>query len=771
MSANKTLTVSYGTFSCTLEGFEDAFATMKLITEHFRKLAEQDPAFGTAPMEPDLKTLIALASTGVTGEVKAEIGPNNQVNLRAPSADPQEANPQETAQLHDIDPDAAQDLDNVEETATDDISEGEASPGLSQEPEDQAQDSEVDIQEDLSIDDSNPEIIDHAEAPEKDPAPEGTSVSEKLSRIRAVVARNAQALPILSFSDDQHSAALLPEYEADQNGASETDLTTVLENYYNQDTVADAAPVVAEDDDFEEEYEDEVIEIPSGADQTELHSEKSSDSEAVTETSVTVTESQADKIDGNQAHQVASVEDVNIVADQSMQSPETPTQTDPVSPENAMHETSEDGEDVPEPSADKVPPFILTDNVVTSPEHVEPETIDQQTADTLKSLVAEINTSDDEDHPTEENAPSMETSEVTDFSNTTDDDLEIEETPQSNETSERFPVPTEDNFDEATLAPTPNQEAVTAHSEETKLSKEDEADLQHELSTLMGIEAPKEEPTPEESTQAKDDDAGSAGDIARNHLSEQKRSEGREASVSRLLEETNTQLDNPDSQNRRSAISHLRAAVAATVADRRIHRIRRYKKQDEYIEVYRADLASVVKPNQGGARRVKPSDDNNRNELRPSPLVLVSEQRVETPTSNEAPAEDQQLAASQAQPVTPRRIQNSSVALDMNDQELPEEEETSLVRPWENFRAFAQDKGAESYGDYLQAAAAWITWIDGEPQFTRPAVMQMVAECIGEGEFSRKDGLHAFGGLVQSQVIIKVSRGLFSISEETPFHP
>lgn len=69
----KVMTVSYGTFSCSLEGFDDPFTTMQLVAEYFRKLASQDRYFGGEPLQPDHNALHQIAREANPYKVDAEV--------------------------------------------------------------------------------------------------------------------------------------------------------------------------------------------------------------------------------------------------------------------------------------------------------------------------------------------------------------------------------------------------------------------------------------------------------------------------------------------------------------------------------------------------------------------------------------------------------------------------------------------------------------------------------------------------------------------------
>ena len=76
---SKVLTVSYGTFSCTLEGFTDSFGAMKAIAEYFRDLASDDRYFAANPADLDPGIISELASRNSSQKLTARTQGTNVV--------------------------------------------------------------------------------------------------------------------------------------------------------------------------------------------------------------------------------------------------------------------------------------------------------------------------------------------------------------------------------------------------------------------------------------------------------------------------------------------------------------------------------------------------------------------------------------------------------------------------------------------------------------------------------------------------------------------
>ncbi|NDV98684.1 hypothetical protein [Salipiger sp. PrR002] len=214
--------------------------------------------------------------------------------------------------------------------------------------------------------------------------------------------------------------------------------------------------------------------------------------------------------------------------------------------------------------------------------------------------------------------------------------------------------------------------------------------------------------------------------------------------TSRILNETNTQLEEPEGNRRRSAIAHLRAAVAATRADRLLGR---KKDAEEQAQPYREDLADVVRP-----RRPAPAPQGATERpaaeapLRPAPLKLVAEQRVnETADAPEAP-------------LRPRRVT------------LADLEEQAPAGVQGDFASYAESVGAHDLPDLLEAAASYLSYIEGRAQFSRPQLMTKVRQVDGE-DSSREDRLRSFGQLLRDGKIEKTGGGRFTVSDRISFKP
>jgi hypothetical protein len=188
------------------------------------------------------------------------------------------------------------------------------------------------------------------------------------------------------------------------------------------------------------------------------------------------------------------------------------------------------------------------------------------------------------------------------------------------------------------------------------------------------------------------------------------------ADVSSLMDETDQQMATPESNRRRNTLAHLRAAVAATIADKSLG-----KDDKDCTEAYRNDLAKAVRPRHPETSGVRKS----------APLRLVAEQRIDEPAA-EAP----EIAV-------PAPAPKPEVAANDTNETQAEPVKSS------DFGQFAADVGAHSLEAKLEAAATYLSHIRGIDQFSRPKLLRT-------GKLARKeDGLFEVTDEIGYQVMPK----------------
>ena len=80
----------------------------------------------------------------------------------------------------------------------------------------------------------------------------------------------------------------------------------------------------------------------------------------------------------------------------------------------------------------------------------------------------------------------------------------------------------------------------------------------------------------------------------------------------------------------------------------------------------------------------------------------------------------------------------------------------------ESFADYAAcEMGATKLPELLEAAAAYMSFVEGRKQFSRPQLMTKVRQVSAEDGFSREDGLRSFGQLLRSGKIEKIKGGRF----------
>ncbi len=867
IGASKILTVSYGTFSCTLEGFDDPFNTMRAIAEYFRDLAAEDRYFGAEPPTPDAAMLHRIAEREINRRVEANIQENGVI-LRAgdisvtkgpqqnamPAAavviephlndtvattedsaasrlirlrEAQTASARATAEgagpMYLVEDET--DLLNAPVTAWDAQFAIEAAPDRFVEIRAEAAADAVDIiaseMANAAAEAITPTDLaqqDFTDAPDADISLSATTdqddelrslatqetkadVSNTAETIAPVMDEPCTDLPeIANFAEpadeatyEDTIAAVMADLGADLPEIA--DFAERADEATYEDTIAavmaDLGADLPEIADFAEPadeatYEDTIAAVMAdlGADlPVRADVETEADLDHVMLTALADTD---DEVQDNTASAWPLVDDVPSA---EILLPEFET------PERYQA-------DLPDPSADARghaeevladPVALPTDETatqITYGQMVDPDGEDEF------DVAATVAQSDDLASRSDEEGPVQVSGQEAALD--ADDPSEMPESVFVPAPEPQVASPLSERLQrararvikirrvDAVAAALPTEVALVAPVAEVQvptptapaLSPQAEADLQRELADLEADLRADAGPKPEASHKAEVPsetvDAAKLGDPATD-----------DDAVERLISQTNAAMEGPENKRRLSAIAHLKAAVAATFADRKSNAAPAQQVPTVRMDPYRDDLDRVVRPRRpalvntetgssaqnGGTPTQRPQIEN-----RPAPLVLVSEQRIDRPaTVQNAPT----------LPVRPRRVTSELMAVETvpddprmpNDRRMPDEvahdTEDDLgvddlnnifADPSQPFADFAERLGATSMPDLLEAAAAYCALQLGRPQFTRPLLLQQIADLPSADDHNREDCLRGFGTLLRDGRIQKIKRGQFKLS-------
>ena len=718
VESSKILTVSYGTFSCTLERFDDSFGTMKAIAEYFRDLAADDRYFGAEPPTPGVHMLAKIAEREITRRVDARTEDGGIV-LRASQAVAPAMPPQAER------PDPVQ------------VAAAAVAPQVDQTPKDHTLDDFQTALSDATADDmepvAGPEAEDHVSSPlvasgqatpsgltfddmvEDAPVvpahPDAESVAAKLQRIRAVVGKTpvktedadfAEDLPAQDIPDvaDAHDDTDLPDFAAADDTADR-----------HKDIVADAIDDAA---DFREE-----LVADAEDDAAEIHEDIVADAED----------------DADERHQELVAADDAVEFDEDLVEQTADAEPAAIDLSGLDFGNQDDVEDVAE---DAVADVEDEQEDVTQ-EAAAPVDDEDAMLSGLAAKVAQATDAVEDDAPAAEEKPAIR-AQILRIRKTQVEEVTVEAPAADADSFDFVAEDLADDYDDADYdldEDLPNVAALDGVEDlegfdapiSTSLSDDEEADLMEELAEVERdfAESQKEAPA--------------AAQKQRLTLPETD-----DATMSHILDQTDQQLNEPEGSRRRNAIAQLKAAVAATEAARQLGDKSDAKATAE--EAFRDDLKDVVRPSRpttpARPTRVQPTQARTERP-RPAPLKLVASQRVDAP----APAQD-------AAPVQPRRVATAA--------------EPISAATASSFAEFAEEMGATALPDLLEAAAAYTAFVEGVEDFSRPQIMKKV-QLSTETAFSREDGLRSFGTLLRQGRISKVRNGRFQVSDETRFRP
>ena len=730
VGSSKILTVSYGTFSCTLEGFDDSFSTMKAIAEYFRDLASDDRYFGAEPPTPDAEMLARIAEREVSRRVEARTN-GTGITLRAGSslglADGTTQDREKTTDRRDAD---AATPAGSDEPAMPPAAEAPAETPSAPAPRpslprvERVTPPAADRRDEASHDD------DDAAHPDAD------SVAAKLQRIRAVVGRGA-ALPATSYEEDDGGAGPAPTAAPDTMEDVVADAGKRLATEIAKRADADIADADADTDtDAPAPMTAETAEAPvsstgDNADDTPA-AKAGPDAKPEPESGDSPIRARVIRMRRSDFEQASAAQAAPATPEPAVQ---TTDDTD-----LALADTAPDAEDAADMSWLDAAPAALDRTG---------STLSDEEEDALQAELAALSDEDGAADPAE-TANALETAATDDAPTDTaeahdegdgdtadETDAEGDVADRSDASQSDDPAENEPELDDDTrLAGTrimPRRVSLP-EPEETEATEASDADPDD--ATAAQVETGDTDDTDDTD---EDEDADRAAAQRRDRLLETPDED--EAAMARILSQAEAEHADPEARGRREALSQLKAAVAATEAARSLGD--GTDEDDETENAFRDDLRRVVQP-----RRATLAEHRTERP-RPAPLKLVASQRIDLPGDGRA-ANDE--------PVQPRRVSSATPAT------APVHEGRST------FAEFAAEMGAEGLAETMEAAAAYIAFVEQEEDFSRPQLMSRVRETTDE-QFTREEGLRSFGTLLRQGRIAKVRNGRFQVAGDTRYNP
>lgn len=709
IGASKILTVSYGTFSCTLEGFDEPFNTMKAIAEYFRDLAAGDRYFGAEPPTPDAAMLHAIAEREINRRVDARVQDNGVILRAGPEEVTAEAAPPAAAPSVIAAPLAAPLV-------------AEAPPPASPLPA-------------YDEDDATPSLT-------TGPAP--TSVAETLSRLRALRDSAPASEPpgvndTAYWAEDEEAAAPAPvpapvpvSLVADAAMVEEP----VLEEPAHEEPAHEEAvhdePIldepVLEEAALEEPAFDEPAPEETAADAPEMVNAPAQDEAFESAMFSRLLESTAVAAPEPEAARVAEVLFVAepVLVAETVTEPEVLPEVEFLA-EAEAEEAEEAEANLPE--SDLLEPETASESMDIA--------LDDETDAFVFPMVAEA-------EALPENAP-MRPRKIRRLATRvlTEGMAAAEPAPQAAPAPAPVPAPASETATPALqrararlvrvrrteILPGSTDAPLVLQAPKSPLTAEAEADLAAELADLRQVGTPQAPASRNPRTRILDENNA----------------------LDRIIAQTDDEFERPETRRKLSAILHLKAAVASTDASRRANPLQDTEPKLPQ-ENYRRDLDRVVR-----ASRIM-----DFSAQRPAPLVLVSAQRIDRPRGPAPAISPVQIVPSPAP---------QNLARDEDEDAAPDAGAAGNIfaeAGAQSFAEFVEALGVMDLAETLEAAAIYNTIVLNRPEFTRTHLFAQVEAVTRDAPHPLEEVLGEFGDLLREGRMRKLRKGVFAAAEATP---